>query len=88
MHDTRGCTALKGECVYIRKSTSACVITNILHFQHSKNLPSLKSTAQLAYIVTDADCDCGRYFNVFITFLNVSMTYPVVLILIMGLYTH
>ena len=36
-------------------------------------------TAQLAYIVTDADCDCGRYFNVFITFPNVSMTFPIVL---------
>ena len=46
---------------------SACVITNynMLHFQHYKNLPKpevLKSTAQLAYIVTDTDSDCGRYF--------------------------
>ena len=24
--------------------------------------------AQLAYIVTDTDCDCGRYFNIFIIF--------------------
>ena len=45
-------------------------------------------TAQLAYIVTDADCDCGRYFNIFITFPNVSVTYPIVLISIMGLYSH
>ena len=49
---------------------------------------NLKSTAQLAYIVTDTDCDCGRYFNVFVTFSNISITYPIVLILIMGLYSH
>ena len=36
----------------------------------------------------DADCDCGRYFNVFIMFLNVSMTYPIVLISIIGLCSH
>ena len=47
-----------------------------------------KLTAQLAHMVTDADSDCGRYFNVFITFPNVSMTYPIVLISIMGLYIH
>ena len=53
-HDARGCTAPKVECIYIRQSTSACV--NMLHFQHSKIHPNLKATAQLAYIVTDADC--------------------------------
>ena len=30
-----------------------------------KICPNLKSTAQLAYIVTDADGYCGKYFNVF-----------------------
>ena len=50
--------------------------------------PNLKLTAQLAYIVTDTDCDCGRYFNIFIMFPNVSVTYPMVLISIMGLYSH
>ena len=30
----------------------------------------------------------GRHFNVFIMFHNVSMTYPIVFILIMGLYSH
>ena len=50
--------------------------------------PKLKSTAQLAYIVTDTDSDCGRYFNVFITFPNISMTYPMAVISIMGLYSH
>ena len=64
---------------------SACVITNMLHFRHSKNL---KLTAQLAYIVTDADCDSGRYFNIFMMFPNISMTYPIVLILIVELYSH
>ena len=85
----------EGECVYIRQSTSACVITNMLHFQHYKTCPNLKSTTQLAYIVTDADYDCGRYFNVFITFTNVSMTFPnvsmmfpIVFISIMGVYSH
>ena len=30
----------------------------------------------------------GGYFNMFITFSNVSMTYPIALISIMGLYSH
>ena len=76
MNDAQGRGASKGECIYIRQSTNACVITNMLHFWHSKICPNLKPTAQLAYIVTDADCDYGRLFNVFITFPNVSMTYP------------
>ena len=29
-------------CVYIRQSTLACVITNMLHFRHSKSLPKLE----------------------------------------------
>ena len=53
----------EGECVYIRQSTSACVITNImLHFRNFKNLPKLEENVQLAYIVTDADYDCGKLF--------------------------
>ena len=52
----------RGECVYIRQSTLACVITNMLLFQHYKICPNLKSTTQLAYIVTNTDSDCGRYF--------------------------
>ena len=40
----RGRAAPEGECVYIRQSTSACVILrNMLHFRHSKNLPKLDS---------------------------------------------
>ena len=35
-------TTPENECVYIRQSMSACVITNTLHFQHSKNLPKPK----------------------------------------------
>ena len=53
-----------------------------------KICPNLKSNAQLVYVVTDTDCDCGRYFNVFITFPNISMIYPIVLTLIMGIYSH
>ena len=39
MHDTQGHTEPEGECVYIRQSMSACVITNICHSLHSKNMP-------------------------------------------------
>ena len=60
----------------------------MLHFQHSKNLSKPEITTQLAYIVTETDCDCGRYFNIFIMFPNVLMTHPIVLISIMGLYSH
>ena len=34
MHDARGRKAPEGECIYIRQRMSACVITNIYHFQH------------------------------------------------------
>ena len=30
----------------------------------------------------------GGIFNVFITFPNISMTFPIAIILIMGLYSH
>ena len=50
------------ECVYIRQSMSACVITNMLHFQHYKIRPNLKATALLPYIVTNADCDYRSFF--------------------------
>ena len=39
-----------------------------------KICPNLKLISQLTYIITDADRDCGRYFNVFIMFPNVSMS--------------
>ena len=79
---------IKSECVYIRQSTSTCVITNMLHFRDSKNLPkpevacsaSLYSNRRWLWL-------WGRHFNVFITF-HVSMTYPIVLNSIMGLYNH
>ena len=58
-HDARGRAAPEGECIYIKQSTSACVMTNMLHFRHSKICPNLKENVQLVYIVTDADCD-GR----------------------------
>ena len=80
-HDTQGQV-----CIY-QESTSACVITIMLHFWHSKIHPNLKATAQLAYIVTDTDCDNGS-FNDFIMFPNVSMTYPIPLNLTMGLHSH
>ena len=40
----------EGECVYIRQSMSACVITNMLHLQHSKNLSK-----------PEVDCSAGSY---------------------------
>ena len=51
-HDARGRAAPEGECVYIRQSTSAYVITNIFHFRHSQNLPKL-----------DARCSATLYSN-------------------------
>ena len=60
MHDAQGHAAPEGECVYIRQSTSACVITNMLYFRHSKNLPKLEGNVQLTYIVPDADYDSGK----------------------------
>ena len=63
-HDAQGRAAPEGECGYIRQSTSACVITNMLHFRHSKNLPKLeaklKENIQLTYIVPVADYDSGK----------------------------
>ena len=65
MHDVRGRVVPdEGKCIYIKQRISACVTTIILPFQHSKIHPDLKATAhdQLAYIVTDADCDYARLF--------------------------
>ena len=42
---------------HIKRIPNAHVITNIYHFWHSKN-----QTAELVYIVTDADFDGGRLF--------------------------
>ena len=87
-HNAQGCTAPKGECIYIRQSTSACFITNMLHFWHSENLPkpevdcSANLYSNRCWLVT------GDYFNFFIMFHNVSMMYPLVVISIMGLYSH
>ena len=53
-----------------------------------KICPNLKLTAQIAYIVIDTDCDCGRYLYIFIMFPNIYIMYPIVLISIMGLYSH
>ena len=61
-HDAQGHAAPEGECVYIRQSTSACVITNMLHFRHC---PNLKEDIQLFYIVADAIYDSGRLFKCF-----------------------
>ena len=82
-HDAQGHAAPEDECVYI--GTSACVMINMLYFPHSKNL---KPTAQLVDIVTDADCDYGRLFQHFYDVPNISKTYLIVVISIMGLHSH
>ena len=38
----------QGKCVYITQSTSACVITNMLHFWLYKNLPKPDATCHLS----------------------------------------
>ena len=48
-HDTQGCAVFEDECIYIRQSTSVCVITNMIHFCTLKIFPNLKLTAQLPY---------------------------------------
>ena len=62
IHNAQDRAVAEGECLYIRQSMGACVITNMLHFRHSKIHPNLTATVQLAYIITDADCDCGSLF--------------------------
>ena len=59
----------------------------MLHFRHSKIHPDLKPTAQLAYIVTDADCDYGSLFQHYYNVPNVFMMYPILVYLIVGLYS-
>ena len=61
MHDARGHAAPEG--IYIGQSMSARVITNMLHFQHSKNLTASLPVYQLLYIVTGMRCDCGPIFR-------------------------
>ena len=54
----------EGTGIYIRQISSAHVTTDIYHFEHSnKNHPNLKTTAQLLYIVTDADYDCRMFLT-------------------------
>ena len=52
-HNTLGRAVTKGEYVYIRWSKSACVVTNMLHFWHSKIHLNLKLIAQLACMWLD-----------------------------------
>ena len=67
-------------CVYIRQSTSACVIITMVHFLHSTIHLNLKLTGQLAYTVTYVrmiKCDyviiLGHLMSL-IVFLKVSKT--------------
>ena len=48
----------------------------------------MKPTAQLVYIVVDADCDYERLFLQIYNISQTFITYLVVVILIMGLHSH
>ena len=52
-------TAPEGECVYIKQSTCSCIVTNMLHFQHSKICPNPIFNTPLLYTVKDSAFDCG-----------------------------
>ena len=54
----------QGVGIYSRQISSAHVITNIISTTSGtlKIHPNLKETAQLVYIVIDANCDGGRLF--------------------------
>ena len=65
MHSLSGAVLLWVLCVYIRQNTLACIrvcACVCVSVCVSKIHPNLKATAQLAYIVTDADCDYGCLF--------------------------
>ena len=49
---------------------------------------NLKPADHLVYIIIDAYCDYGRLISIFTMFHKVAMVYPIVIILIMGLYSH
>ena len=75
MPQPRGCRP-ESMGIYIRQMPSPHVI---YHFRYSnKNLLNLKTTAQLLYLVTDVNCDCRKFFNISITFPNVSLTYLII----------
>ena len=49
--------------ISLLQGMSAYVVTNLLHYQHSKNLPKLRLPAIVLpfYIGTDSRCDYGIY---------------------------
>ena len=61
---------------------SACVITNMLHFRHSKSAQNLLLPDQLLYIVKGIRCDCG---SMFCRCYDVSSLYCVVVMTFMHL---
>ena len=52
----------KGAGIYIRQISSTHVISNIYHFQHSKNLPKSEGNCSTGFIVTDANFNGGKLF--------------------------
>ena len=63
-HDARGRAAPEGECVYIRQSTSAWDITNMLHFPVLERLPNLSKVSLVVFIIKGARCDYGVKLSV------------------------
>ena len=57
----RVCSA-QGQVCIISNKAEVPVLYYMLHFRHSKIHPNLKATAQLAYLVADANCDYRRLF--------------------------
>ena len=54
--------AREGECMYIRQSTGACVVTNIFSGT-LKICPNLMTTERPHNIVTDTGCDHGKFLT-------------------------
>ena len=50
-HNAQGRAASEGECIYIKPSMSASVITNIYNFKHSEKLPKPEGNCSIVFIV-------------------------------------
>ena len=60
MHDTRGCVVPEGECIYIRQSTSAYIITIICYTSGTLKMVDAKLSAFLY-----SNGNVGLYFIIF-----------------------
>ena len=85
MSKPEGCRP-KGTGTYIRKIPSAHVISDIYHALPAlyENLPKREDNCSAVIYRCQTNVMVGCYYYVSIMFPNVSLTYPIVLILIMG----